>query len=158
MALRIQGKTLVDAPRDQVWALLFDVEVMKRIASKVPGIIVERLIQVSEDNYDCIVSFGAAMIRGKFAGTIIIAEKRAPEFVRFRGGEKPGTKLASGEMTLTLTEHEARTLITYAGQGNTGGNIPIGGQRLFDAASKLIIDRGIKALAMELATRHRDTR
>jgi uncharacterized protein len=156
MALRIQGTMLVDAPRDQVWSLLFDVEVLKRMANKIPGITVERLDQISEDRYDGAASIGVAMVKGKYEGMIVVAEKRAPEFVRFRGDGKGGANWTGGEMTLTLTEQEGKTLIAYDGQGNVGGTLATVGQRLIDAVGKHFIEHGTKALSEELAARSRN--
>ncbi|HEY6041495.1 MAG TPA: hypothetical protein VIX58_05135, partial [Anaerolineae bacterium] len=74
MAIKIQGTSDIDAPRALVWQMLFDVEVMKKIANKVPGITVERLVQVSDVKYEGTAVIGVAMVKGKYDGTISAVE------------------------------------------------------------------------------------
>jgi hypothetical protein len=153
MALRIQGSVIVDAPREQVWVLLFDVEVMKQMANKIPGINVERLTQVSEDKYEGAATIGVAMVKGRYDAAITVIEKRAPEFVRFRGDGKSGANWSSGEMVLTLAEQDGKTVMTYDGTGNVGGTLATVGQRLIDSVGKHFVAHGTRALAQELAAR-----
>jgi carbon monoxide dehydrogenase subunit G len=155
MALKIQGKVMVDAPRDQVWNLLFDADVLKHMANKIPGITVQRLVQVSDDKYEGAASIGVAMIKGKYDGTITVLEKRAPEWVRFRGDGKSGANWTGGEMVLTLTEQDGKTSMAYEGTGNVGGTLASVGQRLIDTVGKHFVQHGTKALAAELAARSR---
>ena len=155
MALRIQGNMLVDAPRDMVWDLLFDVEVLKQIANRIPGVTVERLGRVSEDKYEAAATIGVAMVKGKYEGTIVVEERRAPEFVKFRGEGKSGASWTGGDMLLTLTEQDGKTLIAYEGTGNVGGTLASVGQRLIDTVGKHFIAHGTKALSDELAQRGR---
>jgi carbon monoxide dehydrogenase subunit G len=155
MALKIQGTVVVDASRDQVWNLLFDVEVLKQMANKIPGITVERLVQLSEDKYEGTATIGVAMVKGKYAGTITVLEKRLSEYVKFHGEGKSGGNWAGGEMSLTLAEQDAKTLMAYEGIGNVGGTLASVGQRLIDTVGKHLIAHGTKALAEELAARSR---
>lgn len=156
MAIKIQGTSDIDAPRAQVWQMLFDVEVMKKIANKVPGITVERLVQVSDDKYEGTAVIGVAMIKGKYDGTISAVEKREPEFVKLRAEGKGGGNWTSGEVALTLIDQGGKTLMEYAGTGNVSGPLATLGQRLIDTVGKQFITAGVKAFAEEIAARTRD--
>ncbi|MBI5653834.1 MAG: carbon monoxide dehydrogenase subunit G [Chloroflexi bacterium] len=151
MALKIQGNILVDAPRDRVWKLLFDPQVLIAMANKIPGVEVERLAQIADDQYDGAATIGVAMIKGKYQGTITVLEKHAPEFVKFRGDGKSGGNWASGDMALTLAEQDGKTQMQYEGTGNVGGMLASVGQRLIDSVGKHLIEHGTRALAEELA-------
>lgn len=153
MPLKLADSVVVDSPRDQVWKLFFDAEVMKEIANKVPGIKVERLVQVSEDRYEGAATIGVAMVKGKYDVVVNVVEKRAPEFVKIKGEGKGGGNFASGEMALTLTDQGDKTLLKYEGIGNVGGALAAVGQRLIDTVGKQFIAGGTKALAEELAKR-----
>lgn len=153
MPMNLKGRLEVDAPREQVWALLFDVQVLTLILNKIPGITVERLVQVSEDKYQATATIGVAMVKGKYAGTISVIEKRAPEFVKFRGEGKGGGNWTSGDMAVTLTAQDGKTLMVYDGVGNVSGPLASLGQRLFDTVGKQFIGHGTQALAEELAAR-----
>ena len=155
MALKIQGDLLVEAARDQMWTLLFDPETLKLIANRVPGVSVERLVQTGEDHYEGTANIGVAMIKGKYDGTITVLEKRAPEFVKFRGEGKSGANWANGDMALTLAEQDGKTLMHYEGTGNVGGMLASVGQRLIDTVGKQLLKNGTKALAEELSARTR---
>jgi uncharacterized protein len=153
MPIKLADSVIVDAPREQVWALFFDANVMKDIANKIPGIKVERLTQVSEDRYEGAATVGVAMVKGKYDIIVNVVDKRAPEFVRIKGEGKGGGNYASGEMGLTLIAQGDKTLIQYQGVGNVGGSLASVGQRLIDTVGKQIIANGTKALAEELAAR-----
>ncbi len=151
MALRIQGKVVVAAPRDQVWKLLFDTQALTVVANKIPGVQVERLVQIADDRYEGAATIGVAMIKGKYQGTFTVLDKRAPEYVKFRGDGKNAGNWASGDMALTLAEQQGKTLMQYEGTGNVGGMLASVGQRLIDTVGKHIIENGTKAFAEELA-------
>ncbi|MBI5653805.1 MAG: carbon monoxide dehydrogenase subunit G [Chloroflexi bacterium] len=153
MPLKLEGNFVVDAPRDQVWNFLFEVETLEALLNKIPGITVERLAQISEDRYEGAATIGVAMVKGKYIATITVVEKRAPESVKFRGDGKSGANWASGEMSLTLAEQNGKTSLTYTGIGNVGGMLASVGQRLIDTVGKHFVAHGTKAFAEELAKR-----
>ncbi len=153
MALKLSDSVVVNAPREQVWNLLFDLEVMKQIANKIPGVHVERLVQISEEKYEGTATIGVAMVKGKYDWIITVLEKRAPEFVKIKGDGKGSGNFANGDMALTLTEQDTKTLLKYEGTGNVAGALAAVGQRLIDTVGKQFVAAGTKALAEELAAR-----
>lgn len=153
MALKMSGEVVVDAPRDQVWELLFDPEVLRATGNKIPGITVERLERTAEDKYEAVATLGVAMIKGKYDGVITVVEKRAPEYVRFRGDGKSGANWTAGEMSLTLADQDGKTKMTFEGSGNVGGTLASVGQRLADTVGKHFVQYGTRALAEEVAAR-----
>src|SRR5262249_10657873 len=155
MPIKLADSVVVDAPRQLVWDLFFDPEVMTSIANRVPGIHVERLVKVTEDRYEGTATIGVAMVKGKYEIVVNIVEKRAPEYVKSKGEGKGGGNFSSGEMALTLTDQGEKTLLKYEGTGNIGGALAAVGQRLIDTVGKQFIAAGTKALAAELAARNK---
>lgn len=153
MPMNLKGSFVVDAPRDEVWQLLFDVDVLKLMLNKIPGITVERLDQVTEDKYEATATIGVAMVKGKYDGVITVIDKRAPEYVKFHGEGKGGGNWTSGDMAVTLTVQSNQTLLAYDGVGNISGPLASLGQRLIDSVGKQFVGHGTKALAEELAAR-----
>ena len=151
MAIKLHGTSEIDATREQVWQMLFDVDVMKKIANKVPGVAVDRLVQVSDDKYEGSAVIGVAMVKGKYDGNISVVEKREPEFVRLRADGKGGGNWTSGEVALTLTDQDGKTLMAYEGTGSVSGPLATLGQRLIDTVGKQFIAAGVKAFAEEIA-------
>ena len=153
MPLKLSGNVVVDAPREQVWNLLFDVDAMKQMANRIPGIVVERFALVAQDRYEGAASIGVAMVKGKYAGVVTITEQRAPEFIKLHAEGKGGANWVNGDLSLTLVAQEGKTLMTYDGVGNVGGTLASLGQRLIDTVGKQIIAQGVKAFAEELGAR-----
>lgn len=154
MPIKIAGNVNVDAPRQEVWDSLFDLDVMRNVTAKVPGVSVERLDQIDDMHYEGTAVIGVAAIKGKYDGTITVLEKREPEFIRIKGEGKGGGNWTSGEVNLNLAELDGKTTMSYAGQGNLSGPLASLGQRLVDTVGRQFIDQGAKAFAGEIGARH----
>ncbi len=153
MPMKMTGKIELDAPPEEVWNILVDPESLKNLLNRIPGITVEKLVQVSEDKYDATAIIGVAMVKGKYDGTLTVVERRIPEYLKFRGEGNGGGNWTNGDMALTLTPQDGKTLLTYEGAGNVSGPLASVGQRLIDMVGKQIVANGTKALAEELARR-----
>ncbi len=156
MPLKIQGSVVVDAPREDVYTLLLDPELMKQVINKIPGISVEKLEQVSEDQFDGVATIGVAMVKGTYTGKILILDRRPGEYVKMRGEGKGGGNWTSGEAELTLVQQDNQTVMNYLGQGNVSGQLASVGQRLVDTVGRQFIDQGAKVFAEEIAQRQRE--
>ena len=121
MPIKIAGNVNVEAPRQEVWDSLFDLDVMRSVTAKVPGVNVERLDQIDDTHYEGTAVIGVAAIKGKYDGTITVLERREPEFIRIKGEGKGGGNWTSGEVNLNLAEEDGKTMMSYAGQGNLSG-------------------------------------
>ncbi len=155
MPLRIQGSVVVDAPREDVYRLLLDPELMKQVINKIPGISVERLEKVSDSEFNGTATIGVAMVKGTYDGKIRILEQRPGEYVKLRGDGKGGGNWTSGEAELTLVQQDGQTVMNYLGQGNISGQLASVGQRLMDTVGRQFIDQGAQAFADEIAALRR---
>ncbi len=153
MALKIQGSLTVDAPRADVWKILFDTDALKQIMNKIPGVTVERFQRTADDKYEGAATIGVAMIKGKYEGAVTIVEQRALEYLKLRGEGKGGGNWLGGEVALTLADQEGKTFLAYEGSGNVNGPLASLGQRMIDTVGKQFIANGSKALAEELSAR-----
>ncbi len=157
MALKMTGSVVVDAPREQVWNKLFDTEFLISVLNKIPGIHVQTLTQVSPDRYEGTVTMGVAMVKGNYKGAITVLEKRPLEYVKFHGEGNSTGDWTSGDMALTLSDQEGKTLMAYDGGGNVSGKLASVGQRLIDTVGKHFIQHGTKAFAAALAAPANET-
>ncbi len=155
MTFKLQGQITVDAPVNDVWDLLFDPAAMKQMANKIPGVAVEQFEQTSQTVYAGAATIGVAMIKGKYAGTVTVLDKRTPEYTRLRAEGKGNDNSMGGELSLTLAPQDGKTLLTYLGTGNVSGPIASLGQRLIDTVGKQFVANAAKALGDELAARSR---
>lgn len=150
MPIRIGGTVNVAAPRDEVWDTLFDLNAMREIVGRVPGITLERLEQTDDLIYEATAVIGVAAVKGKYDGKITILERRPPEYVRVKGEGKGGGNWTSGEVALTLNQVEDATQMAYSGLGNLNGPLAGLGQRLVDTVGRQFIDQGAKIFASQI--------
>ncbi len=156
MALRIQGSVSVDAPRGDVYDLLLDPDMLKRVMNKIPGVTVERLDKTSDTEYSAAATIGVAMVKGTYEGKITILDRRPGEYIKMRGDGKGGGNFTSGTAELTLEQQGEQTLMNYLGQGNISGPLASVGQRLADTVGRQMVDQGAQAFAQEIAAQRRE--
>ncbi len=142
--MKIQGTQTVNASRERVFGAVVDPTI---IAKLLPGC--EKLEPVGEDTYRVKMKLGLGAVSGSYQGTVRVSEKQPPERLRLTVNGRGPWGFAEGDGTLTLTEEGGGTKIEYAGELKVGGMIASVGQRLFDAAAKMVIGQFFKNLEKE---------
>ena len=146
--MKINGKSTIDAPQDQVWAALNDIEVLARI---VPGC--ERLEQVGDNEYEGTVKIGIQSIKGTYSGKIRIEDIQPPRHYRLVAAGRSANGVVDGAGTVDLEEQNGQTILTYSGDAQIGGTLASVGQRLIEGASKQMINQSLKALVEQIKLR-----
>jgi len=147
--LKITGSYTIDAPRDQVWAALNDMEVLARI---VPGC--ERLVQTGENEYEGTVKIGIQSIKGTYSGKIRLQDIQAPHHYKLVANGRGSNGVVDGSGTVDLVEQDGKTILTYGGDAQIGGTLASVGQRLIEGASKQMINQSLKALVEQITVRN----
>lgn len=142
--MKIQGTQTVNASRERVFGAVVDPTI---IAKLLPGC--EKLEPVGEDTYRVKMKLGLGAVSGSYQGTVRVSEKQPPERLRLTVNGRGPWGFAEGDGTLTLTEEGGGTKIEYAGELKVGGMIASVGQRLLDAAAKMVIGQFFKNLEKE---------
>ncbi len=155
MPITIQGCVPVQAPREQVWKLLFDPDVLGRVIGRIPGITVEQFERVSENEYHGVAQISVAMIKGRYEGKVVVLEQHPHEYIRLDGRVMGAGNRGGGEAELRLAEQGAHTLLNYRANGNLSGPLAGASQRLVDSIGRQFIDQGARALAEELVSEQR---
>jgi len=148
--LKITGKSTIDAPRDQVWAALNDIEVLARI---VPGC--ERLEQVGDNEFEGTVKIGIQAIKGTYSGRIRLEDIQPPHHYKLVASGRSANGVVDGAGAVDLEEQDGQTILTYSGDAQIGGTLASVGQRLIEGASKQMINQSIKALVEQINVRAR---
>jgi carbon monoxide dehydrogenase subunit G len=148
--LKITGKSTIDAPRDQVWAALNDMEVLARI---VPGC--ERLEQVGDNEFEGTVKIGIQAIKGTYSGKIRLEDIQPPHHYTLVASGRSASGVVDGAGAVELEEQDGQTILTYSGDAQIGGTLASVGQRLIEGASKQMINQSIKALIEQINQRAR---
>jgi len=147
--LKITGSYTIDAPRDQVWAALNDMEVLARI---VPGC--ERLVQTGENEYEGTVKIGIQSIKGSYSGRIRLEDIQPPHHYKLVASGRSSNGVVDGSGSVDLAEQDGKTVLTYGGDAQIGGTLASVGQRLIEGASKQMINQSLKALVEQINTRN----
>jgi carbon monoxide dehydrogenase subunit G len=142
--MKIEGTHEIKAPRERVYALLTDPEVLRRC---IPGC--ESLEKTESDTYAAIMKAGVGMIKGTFKGNVKLAEMRPPEHYRLVVDGKGVPGFVKGTGDFDLEEQDGATLIKYAGEMQVGGTIAGIGQRMIQGAAKMMATRFFTALEAE---------
>lgn len=140
--MRIEGEYTFDGPRDRVWELVRDPEVL---AACLPG--TQRLEQVSESEYEGQMHVRIGPVSGLFSGRIVVSDEVPPErcTLSVEGRGAPGFAKGTGHVQL-VEQDDGVTLMQYEGEMQIGGRLASVGQRLIDTASKSMIRQGLESL------------
>jgi len=142
--MKIAGTHRLSAPRERIYAALTDPEVLRRC---IPGC--ESLEKTDENTYDATLKAGVGAIKGKFKGSVRLEDMRPAEHYRIAVEAKGGPGFVKGSGDFDLEEQDSGTLIKYAGEMQVGGVIAGVGQRMIEAAAKMMAARFFAALEIE---------
>lgn len=143
----VEGTFTFKGPRDEVWALLQDPDV---IGKAMPG--AQKLTRTGEDRFEGVMKVSVGpMSAAEFRMTVELADKHPPERFTMRIDAKGGLGFARGTAQVTLAEASAsETTMTYRSEMQIGGRIAAVGQRILDSAARMMTEKGLEALQREL--------
>ncbi|MDW8257722.1 MAG: carbon monoxide dehydrogenase subunit G [Acidobacteriota bacterium] len=144
--MKIEGTHTFKAPREIVWRVLLDPQVIARC---VPGC--RQLEPEAENQYRAVLELGVASIRGTYTGTFRLRDLNPPTRygIVFEGRGPQG--FAKGTGTLILEERDAETSVHYSGDVQVGGPIAGVGQRLLQGTARMLAGQFFTALEAEIA-------
>ena len=146
--MELAGEHTFNAPRETVWKLLLDPDVLK---ATLPGC--EKLEEVGEDEYVATMKIGISFIKGTFSGKVKISDKYEPEsYTMAVEGSGPQGQV-SGVGTLQLIEQGDTTLVKYQGDANVRGSLARVGARMIQPAAKTIVGQFFDRMEKEAAAR-----
>lgn len=147
--MKLQGEYVFEGPRDVVWDLVRDPDVLARA---LPG--TQSLEKVGENVYEGKMNVRIGPVGGIFAGKLVVSNEIPPQSytltVEGRGG--PGFGKGSGEVRL-IDEGDNTTLMTYNGELLVGGTIANVGQRLIETVANSMARQAFESLNRSLKAR-----
>lgn len=130
--MEITGDYVLPAPREVVWEMLNDPEVLRAC---IPGC--EELNADSADHMTAVVSVKIGPIKARFAGEVNLVDLNPPASYAIVGEGKGGIAgFAKGRADIALDEHDEGTLLRYAVTVAIGGKIAQLGGRLIQSTSR----------------------
>jgi hypothetical protein len=148
--VKIEGEYTFDGPRDEVWEVMRDPEVL---ASALPG--TQSLDQISENEYQGEMQVRIGPVAGLFSGQVKITDEVPPESLTMsvEGRGKPGFVKGTGDVQLIAQETD-KTLMKYQGDMQVGGRLASVGQRMMDSVSKSLLKQGLDSINQAVLARH----
>jgi carbon monoxide dehydrogenase subunit G len=130
------GEQQLAAPREKVWAMLNDPAVLK---SCIPGC--ETLDVIGENEFQAVATNRIGPVKARFKGKVRLTDLDPPNGYKISGeGDGGVAGFAKGGASVTLTDKDGGTLLSYNVEAQIGGKLAQLGQRLVNGAAKKLAD------------------
>lgn len=146
--MKLEGSYTFDAPRELVWEMFFDPEVLART---MPGC--EKLERTAENSFEGRMRMQVGPVQGVFKGTVVLTDLHSPETYHMQVDGQGPSGFMKGEGDVRLEETEEGTIMHYVGEAQVGGRIAQVGQRLMDSSARAIVKQSLDNLARQVDAR-----
>ncbi len=146
--MKLEGTYPFNAPRDIVWPLLQDPQVL---ASVMPGC--EKLEKVSENEFEGILKIKIGPVQGRFNGKVTITDINEPQSYNIIIDGKGAPGFVKGHGGVNLVEENGQTILKYEGDAQVGGRLASVGQRLLDTSARAIVRQGLEGMDQQVQAR-----
>ena len=136
MAMTMSGEQQLTAARDKVWAALNDPAVLKAC---IPGC--ETLDVTGENEFVAVATNKVGPVKATFKGKVRLTDLDPPNSYKISGeGDGGIAGFAKGGATVSLSDKDGGTLLSYNVEAQIGGKLAQLGQRLVNGAAKKLAD------------------
>ena len=136
MAMTMNGQVQLPATREVVWTKLNDPEVLK---SCIPGS--EQFDRIADNEFQAVATVKVGPVKARWKGKVRLSDLDPPNSYRISGeGEGGVAGFAKGGATVSLSDQDGGTLLTYDVEAQIGGKLAQLGQRLINSAAKKTAD------------------
>ena len=144
--MKIQGRYLVCAERDQVWAALNDERVLSRC---IPG--VKTLEKISNTEFAATVTTKVGPVKATFSGEVTLSDLDPPNGYKISGEGQGGVAgFAKGTCVVSLAEAQDETELSYEAEAQVGGKLAQIGSRMVVGVAKKTADQFFEAFKAEV--------
>ncbi|MBZ8132958.1 CoxG family protein [Afifella sp. IM 167] len=141
--MKLTGEYQIPAPRERVWALLNDPDVLKEC---MPGC--EMLDTTESGGFAARVTTKIGPVKATFNGSVDLKDINAPESYRIEGEGQGGVAgFAKGHADVHLAEEGGGTKLSYDADVQVGGKLAQLGNRLVGSTAKKLADQFFSCLA-----------
>jgi carbon monoxide dehydrogenase subunit G len=150
--MKLEGTFTFAGPRDVVWDLLQDPQVLARA---LPG--TERLVSDGPDRFRGVMKASIGPVSAaSFDVVVTMTDKTPPERFTMQIDGRGRVGHVRGSATVSLEEQAPGTLMRYASDVQVGGTIAAVGQRLLDSVARTMMKQALESLDREVQSRLRD--
>jgi carbon monoxide dehydrogenase subunit G len=143
--MKIEGTHQIHAPRDRVYAAVINPQVLQRC---IPGC--QSLDKTADNTYVATMKAGVGPVKGIFKGNVRLEDMQPPSHYRMIVDGKGGPGFVKGTGEFDLQDVDGGTAIAYRGDLQVGGVIAGVGQRMIEAAAKMLAAQFFSKLDLEI--------
>lgn len=143
--MKVEGSYAYPATPERVWARLLDPAALR---SCIPGC--EALEPSGPDRWTAKLSVGVGPVRGRYDGSVAIANKREPVSytLEIEGSGSPG--FVRGTAQVSLVAGDAGTRVDVTAEAQVGGTVAAVGQRMLSGVAKTLMGQFFDCLRATL--------
>ena len=143
MAMTMTGEVQLPASRETVWQKLNDPDTLK---ATIPGC--ESLEKISDTAFQAVAVTKIGPVKARCKGKVTLTDLNPPVSYKIVGeGEGGVAGFAKGAATVSLSDKDGGTLLTYNVDAQIGGKLAQLGQRLINGAAKKMADEFFQKFA-----------
>jgi len=143
--MKIEGTHQIHAARDRVYAALINPQILQRC---IPGC--QSLDKTADNTYVATMKAGVGPVKGIFKGNVRLEDMQPPSHYVMIVDGKGGPGFVKGTGELDLQAVDGGTAIAYKGELQVGGVIAGVGQRMIEAAAKMLAAQFFSKLDSEI--------
>lgn len=147
--MQLTGSHTFRAPRQTLWDLLNDPEVLARIT---PG--VDTLEQTGPGQYQAVLHIKMGPINSTFNGALQVVDSKEPESYRLLIDVDGKIGQIAAEGHIRLAENHETTTVSVEGGSQLTGRLASMGQRLLSGVARMFTNQFFKALESELGIKN----
>ena len=143
----MKGEYVIAAPRENVWAALNDIDVLK---AAIPGC--QSIARVSDTEIEASVTAKVGPVKATFKGVVTLSDLDPPNGYTIQGQGKGGAAgFAKGGAKVRLVDDPAGTRLMYDVDAAVGGKLAQIGGRLIASTAKKLADEFFAQLSERAA-------
>lgn len=146
--MKLDGTYTFNAPRELVWDMLQDPDVLARI---MPGC--EKLTRVGANEFEGVMVIKVGPVQGSFQGNVQLTDLNPPNTYQLVVNGKGPQGIVEGNGHVHLADSDTGTLMSYTGQVQVSGRIASVGQRLMLSSAKAITGQSLQNLDKQVQAR-----
>jgi uncharacterized protein len=146
--MKLEGDYTFDAPREVVWDVLLDPQLLARV---LPGC--EGLEPLGNDQYKAALKIQIGPVQGTFEGTVSLLNISKPDSYRMDINGKGAHGFVKGAGIVRLERRGSTTIMHYEGDAQVGGKIASVGQRLLESSAKALVRQSLEGIATQVQLR-----
>jgi len=143
--MKIEGTYQIHVPRDRIFAALINPQILQRC---IPGC--QSLDKTADNTYVATMKAGVGPVKGIFKGNVRLEDMQPPSHYVMIVDGKGGPGFVKGAGEFDLQEVLGGTAIAYKGELQVGGVIAGVGQRMIEAAAKMLAAQFFSKLDAEI--------